>query len=80
MIFDDEGHLKDVLVEFDKETNEFIVTDTEKVQARNKVTTSRSRPNKKNAIGKGKRLSFQTVPNSSFRLPPLKGCDPTGYN
>ncbi|BAU55643.1 DUF4099 domain-containing protein [Mucilaginibacter gotjawali] len=33
MIFDDEGHAKEVLVEFDKDTNEFIITDTEKIQA-----------------------------------------------
>jgi len=31
MIFDDEGQPKEVLIEFDRDTNEFIVTDTERI-------------------------------------------------
>src|ERR1700744_5432763 len=32
-IFDDEGNAREVLIEFDKDTNEFIITDTERIQA-----------------------------------------------
>ena len=31
MIFDGEGNPREVLIEFDKDTNEFIITDTEKI-------------------------------------------------
>jgi len=58
MIFDEEGHLKDVLVEFDKETNEFIVTDTKKVQAPDKVNNEPLTPEQKEKYKKGKEVEL----------------------
>ncbi len=37
MIFDGEGNPREVLIEFDKDTHEFIVTDTERIQAPDEI-------------------------------------------
>lgn len=56
MIFDDEGHAKEVLVEFDKDTNEFIITDTEKVQAPDQVNGVPLTEEQKEKYRKGKEV------------------------
>lgn len=56
MIFDDEGDPKEVLVEFDKDTNEFIVTDTEKIQAPDMVNGIPLTAEEKERYKKGKEV------------------------
>jgi hypothetical protein len=56
MIFDDEGHAKEVLVEFDKDTNEFIITDTEKIQAPDQVNGVPLTEEQKEKYRKGKEV------------------------
>lgn len=73
MIFDDEGHLKDVLVEFDKETNEFIVTDTEKVQAPDKVNNEPLTPEQKERFRKGKEVELSDGTKFQFSAADPKG-------
>lgn len=58
MIFDDEGKLTDVFVEFDKDTNEFIVTDCEKVLAPDKVNNEPLTPGQKERYRKGKEVEL----------------------
>jgi hypothetical protein len=73
MIFDDEGHLKDVLVEFDKETNEFIVTDTEKVQAPDKVNNEPLSAEQKERYRKGKEVELPDGTKFQFSAADPKG-------
>ena len=56
MIFDDEGHAKEVLVEFDKDTKEFIITDTEKIQAPGRVNGVPLTEEQKEKYRKGKEV------------------------
>jgi len=55
-IFDDEGHAREVLIEFDKETNEFIITDTEKIQAPDAVNGVPLTEEQKEKYRKGKEV------------------------
>jgi hypothetical protein len=73
MIFDDEGKLKDVLVEFDKETNEFIVTDTEKVQAPDKVNNEPLTAEQKERFRKGKEVELADGTKFQFSATDQKG-------
>ena len=73
MIFDDDGHLKDVLVEFDKETNEFIVTDTEKIQAPDKVNNEPLTADQKERYRKGKEVELADGTKFQFSAVDPKG-------
>ncbi|MFS2185645.1 DUF3945 domain-containing protein [Mucilaginibacter sp. Mucisp84] len=73
MIFDDEGQLKDVLVEFDKETNEFIITDTEKVQAPDKVNNEALTKEQKDRFRKGKEVELEDGTKFQFSAAEPKG-------
>jgi hypothetical protein len=73
VIFDDEGYLKDVLVEFDKETNEFIVTDTEKVQAPDKVNNEPLTAEQKERYRKGKEVELADGTTFQFSATDPKG-------
>jgi hypothetical protein len=59
MIFDDEGHAKEVLIEFDKDTNEFIITDTEKIQAPDAVNGIPLTEEQKEKYRKGKEVKVE---------------------
>lgn len=73
MIFDEEGLLKDVLVEFDKETNEFIVTDVEKVQAPEKVNNEPLTAEQKERYRKGKEVELSDGTMFQFSAAEPKG-------
>jgi hypothetical protein len=55
-IFDDDGHAKEVLIEFDKDTNEFIITDTKKIQAPDEVNGVPLTEEQKEKYRKGKEV------------------------
>src|ERR1700743_2926348 len=55
-IFDDEGNAREVLIEFDKTTNEFIITDTEKIQAPDAVNGVPLTEEQKEKYRKGKEV------------------------
>jgi len=57
-VFDDEGNPKEILVEFDKDTNEFIITDTEKIIAPEKVNNEPLSAEQKERYRKGKRVEL----------------------
>src|ERR1700722_2642019 len=59
MIFDDEGNQKDVLVEFDKDTNEFIVTDETRILAPDRVNGEYLSLDQKERYRKGKEVELQ---------------------
>jgi hypothetical protein len=59
MIFDDEGHAKEVLIEFDKDTNEFIITDTEKIQAPDMINGVPLTAEQKERYKKGKEVATE---------------------
>jgi hypothetical protein len=73
MILDDENELKDVLVEFDKETNEFIVTDIEKVLAPHKVNNEPLTPEQKERFRKGKEVELADGAKFQFSATEPKG-------
>ena len=73
MIFDDEGHLKDVLVEFDQETNEFIITDTEKIIAPDKVNNEPLTAEQKERYRKGKEVELSDGTAFQFSAAEPKG-------
>jgi hypothetical protein len=58
-IFDGGGHQKEVLVEFDKDTNEFIITDTEKIQAPDMVNGRPLTAEQKERYRKGKEVETE---------------------
>ena len=55
-ITDSEGRAKEVLVEFDKETNEFIITDTEQILAPDGINGIKLTPEQKERYRKGKEV------------------------
>lgn len=57
-IFDDEGNLKDVLIEFDKETNEFIVTDEARILAPDRIDGQYLSLDQKERYRKGKEVEL----------------------
>jgi len=59
MLFDDEGHQKQVLVEFDKETNEFIITDTDLIQAPQLINNKPLTAAQKASYRKGKEVETE---------------------
>ena len=56
VIVDKEGNAKEVLVEFDRETNEFIITDTEKILAPEEINGLPLTPEQKERYRKGKEV------------------------
>jgi len=56
MIFDDEGEPKEILIEFDKDTNEFIITDTEKILAPDFINNEPLTAAQKERYRKGKQV------------------------
>jgi hypothetical protein len=59
MIFDDNGDPQDVLVEFDKETNEFIVLDEARILAPDRVNGQYLSLDQKERYRKGKEVELQ---------------------
>jgi hypothetical protein len=57
-VFDGEGNPKDILVEFDKDTNEFIITDTEKIISPEKVNNQPLTAEQKERYRKGKKVEL----------------------
>jgi hypothetical protein len=58
-VFDDEGNPKEILVEFDKDTNEFIIMDTEKIIAPEMVNNEKLTAGQKERYRKGKRVELE---------------------
>lgn len=58
-ITDDEGHKKEVLIEFDKETNEFIVVDTERIEAPDGINEVPLTFEQKEKFRKGKEVQVE---------------------
>jgi len=58
-IFDDEGNLKDVLIEFDKETNEFIVTDEARILVPDRINGQYLSLDQKERYRKGKEVELE---------------------
>lgn len=58
-IFDDEGNLKDVLIEFDKETNEFIVTDEARILVPDRINGQYLSIDQKERYRKGKEVELE---------------------
>ena len=58
MIFDDDGNPKDILVEFDKDTNEFIVTDQERILAPDRINGEYLSLDQKERYRKGKEVEL----------------------
>lgn len=58
-IFDDDGNLVDVLVEFDKETNEFIVTDEARILAPDRINGEYLSLDQKERYRKGKEVELK---------------------
>lgn len=56
MIFDDEGDPKEILIEFDKDTNEFIITDTEKILVPDFINNGPLTAEQKERYRKGKEV------------------------
>lgn len=59
MIFDDDGHAREILVEFDKDTYEFIITDTEKIQAPDQINGIPLTEEQKEKYRKGKEVQVE---------------------
>jgi len=57
-VFDDNGRKMEVLIEFDNETNEFIVTDTEKILAPDSINDIPLTPEQKERYRKGKEVEI----------------------
>jgi hypothetical protein len=57
-IFDDEGNFKDVLIEFDQETNEFIVTDEARILAPDRINGEYLSLDQKERYRKGKEVEL----------------------
>jgi len=57
-VVDDQGRKKEVLIEFDNETNEFIVTDTEKILAPDSINDIPLTPEQKERYRKGKEVEI----------------------
>lgn len=58
IVTDDEGNKRDILVEFDKETKEFIITDTEKILVPDLVNNEYLTPEQKEKYRKGKEVEL----------------------
>ncbi|TSJ39702.1 DUF4099 domain-containing protein [Mucilaginibacter corticis] len=72
-VFDDDGKLAEVLVEYDKETNEFIVTDTELVQAPDKINNEPLTQEQKEKFKKGKEVEMSDGTAVQFSAAEPKG-------
>ncbi len=59
MIFDGEGNPREVLIEFDKDTNEFVVTDTERIQAPDEINDIPLTAEQKKRYMKGEEVETQ---------------------
>jgi len=55
-VYDGEGHEREVLVEFDRDTNEFIVSDTENIEAPEEINGVPLTPEQKERFRKGKEV------------------------
>lgn len=72
-ITDEQGRLKDVLVEFDRDTNEFIVTDSEKVLTPDKVNNETLTPEQKERYRKGKEVELSDGTKFQYSQTETKG-------
>lgn len=75
MIFDDEGDPKEILIEFDKDTNEFIITDTEKILAPDFINNGPLTAEQKERYRKGKEV--ETADGTTIRY---SGTESKGIN
>ena len=57
-VYDENGRKVEVLIEFDKETNEFIITDTEKILAPDSINDIPLTPEQKERYRKGKEVEI----------------------
>jgi hypothetical protein len=63
---DDKGNKKEILVEYDKETREFIVSDTEKILAPDMVNLQFLTPAQKDAYRKGREVTLPDKTTFSY--------------
>jgi hypothetical protein len=71
--FDEKGYFKDLLVEFDPETNEFIITDTDRIIAPDFVNNEKLTAEQKERYRKGKEVKLEDGTTFQFA-----GTDPKG--
>jgi len=73
MIFDDDGNPIDVLIEFDEETNEFIVTDEGRILAPDRINGEDLTPEQKEKYRKGKEVELQDGTKVQFSAKEKQG-------
>jgi hypothetical protein len=72
-IYDDDGHAREVLVEFDKDTNEFIVSDTEKIEAPEEINGVPLTAEQKERFRKGKEVTTDDGTAIQYAAPEKQG-------
>jgi len=72
-LFDEEGKPKDLLIEFDKDTNEFIITDTEKIIVPDMVNSEYLSLDQKERYRKGKAVELSDGTTFQYSTTDSKG-------
>ena len=72
-IFDDEGNFKDVLIEFDRETNEFIVTDEARILVPDRINGQYLSLDQKERYRKGKEVELEDGTKVQFSATEKQG-------
>ncbi len=72
-IFDDEGNFADVLIEFDRETNEFIVTDEARILVPDRVNGQYLSLDQKDRYHKGKEVELEDGTKVQFSAAEKQG-------
>ncbi|SEM75141.1 DUF4099 domain-containing protein [Mucilaginibacter sp. P25] len=73
MIFDDEGDPQDILIEFDEETNEFIVTDQSRILVPDRINGEDLSLDQKERYRKGKEVELQDGTKVQFSAKEKEG-------
>lgn len=73
MIFDDDGNPIDILIEFDEDTNEFIVTDEGRILAPDRINGEDLTPEQKEKYRKGKEVELQDGTKVQFSAKEKEG-------
>jgi len=73
MIFDDEGNARDVLIEFDRETNEFIVTDEARILVPDRINGEYLSLDQKERYRKGKEVELEDGTKVQFAATEKQG-------
>jgi hypothetical protein len=73
MIFDDDGNTKDILIEFDKETNEFIVTDEARILVPDRINGEYLSLDQKERYRKGTEVELEDGTKVQFSATEKKG-------